>query len=155
MNHLIKKTAMIAAIFALLAMTSACKSTPKFSEIKDKEWKLIEVRVDSESIGYDRSKLENESFGDIFTLKFDADRVSGKGAPNRYTAPFELGKGLAITFKPAAATLMAPIREPEKLKEHDFFALLSNVYQWNLDQAKHLEFSTKTEDGREAVMVFE
>jgi hypothetical protein len=66
-----------------------------------------------------------------------------------------LGTKLDITVKPAAATLMAPIREPEKLKEHDFLILLSNVYQWNLNKSKHLELSTKTEDGHDAKMIFE
>jgi heat shock protein HslJ len=152
-----KNLTIVAVIFALLAVTAACKSGPQFKDVLAKEWKMIEIQSDSTKISYDRSKLENESFGDIFTMKFDAERVSGKGAANRYTTPFTLGKGKdrTITFSPVAATLMAPLREPEKFREHDFFTLLSNVYQWDIDESGHLELSSKAEDGHDVLMIFE
>jgi heat shock protein HslJ len=157
MKSIIKQSVVIAIIFAVLALAAACKSGPQFKDVQAKEWKLIEIKSESGKIGYDRSKLENETFGDIFTMKFDAERVSGKGAVNRYTTAFELGTGKdrAITFKPVAATLMAPLREPEKFRETDFFTLLSNVYQWNIDKSGHLELSTKAEDGNDVVLIFE
>jgi heat shock protein HslJ len=147
------KTTGFALFLAGAVFCAACGSAPKFSDVRDKEWKLVAVRAEAENIDFDRNQLVAEGFGDIFTIRF-ADRVSGVGAPNRYSAPYEAGKDLSLSIKNVAATLMAPIREPEKLKERDFFNYLEKVYGWNINQEKRLELSTKGEDGTEAVMVF-
>jgi hypothetical protein len=83
MNHIIKQSILAAAAFMLSAMAMACSGTPKFSDVQAKEWKLVEVRSDSENLKYDRNRLEAETFGDIFTMKFEDGRISGKAAPNR------------------------------------------------------------------------
>jgi heat shock protein HslJ len=153
MDNYYKPAGLILMAAGLLAL-AACGSTTKFSDVQDKEWKLIAVRTTPEDINFDRKRLIDEGFGDIFTIQFSADQVSGKGAPNRYFGPFETGKDLAMSIKNVAATLMAPIREPEKLKERDFFNYLGNVYRWNINKEKQLELSAKGEDGVEAVMVF-
>jgi heat shock protein HslJ len=142
-------------ILAGAALFAACGSAPKFTDVRDREWRLIEVQTEPEQVVFDRNRLVSEGFGDIFTLKFDGDQISGKGAPNRYFGPYELGNGKdrAITIKNVAATLMAPIREPEKLKEREFFIYLGNIYRWNINKG-NLELSTKGENGEEAVMVF-
>ena len=149
------KTKFIVILLAvfLVICTVGCKSTPKFSDVTGKEWKLIDVRINNKSISFDRDVLIEEGFGEIFTLNFDIERLSGTGAPNRYVAPYTLGKNLEISVKPIAGTLMAPVRQPEKLKEHDFFTYIQNTYKWNLVNA-NLELSTKGEDGGEATMVF-
>ncbi|MDR1099022.1 MAG: META domain-containing protein [Treponema sp.] len=146
------KNAGLTLILAGTVFFAGCGSTPRFSDVRGKEWKLIAVRTGEEGIAFDRNQLIDEGFGDIFTIQF-ADQVSGKGAPNRYFGPYEAGKDLSLSIKNVAATLMAPIREPEKLKERDFFIYLGNVYRWNINQG-NLELSTKGEDGAEAVMVF-
>jgi heat shock protein HslJ len=140
-------------ILAGAVLCAACGSVPRFSDVRDKEWKLIAVRTSPEDIEFDRDRLISEGFGDIFIIQFSADQVSGKGAPNRYYGPYTAGKDQSMAIKNVAATLMAPIREPEKLKERDFFNYLGNIYRWNIDNGK-LELSTKGEDGTEAVMVF-
>ncbi|GHV14849.1 hypothetical protein FACS189491_11590 [Spirochaetia bacterium] len=129
------------------------KDAPTFTEAQGKEWKLLEIRISSEDIIFDRGELLSEGFGDVFTLKFEDDRVAGMAAPNRYFAPYELGQGQDLVIKNIAGTLMAPIREPEKLKEHGYFVYLQNTYRWNINKG-NLELSTKGEDGREAVLVF-
>jgi heat shock protein HslJ len=58
-----------------------------------------------------------------------------------------------MSIKNVAATLMAPIREPEKLKERDFFTYLQNTYRWTISKG-NLELSTRGENGAEAVLVF-
>jgi heat shock protein HslJ len=146
-----KKLALIPALAAVL-LGFSCKSVPKFSDVRDKEWKLIAVRTTPENIDFDRNQLIGEGFGDIFTIQF-ADQVSGKGAPNRYFGPFEVGADQAMSIKNVAATLMAPIREPEKLKERDFFTYLQNTYHWTISKG-NLELSTKGENGTDAVLVF-
>ncbi|MDR0623323.1 MAG: META domain-containing protein [Treponema sp.] len=147
------KTARLVLILTGVLTLAACGSTPKFSDVRDKEWKLIAVRTAPEDINFDRTRLIDEGFGDIFTIQFSADQVSGKGAPNRYFGPFEVGSEQAISIKNVAATLMAPIREPEKLKERDFFVYLQNTYRWTINK-RNLEISTRGESGADAVMVF-
>jgi heat shock protein HslJ len=146
------KNAGLALILTGTVFLAACGSTPRFSDVRDKEWKLIAVQTEPENITFDRNQLIDEGFEDIFTLRF-ADQVSGKGAPNRYFGPYETGKDLSLSIKNVAATLMAPIREPEKLKEHDFFTYLQNTYRWTI-RKENLELFTRGENGGEAVLVF-
>lgn len=139
----------------VLAVFSACKSAPKFSDITGKEWRLIEIRTDPRNIIYDRKDLEADGYGNIFTLNFDAERLSGTGAPNRYMAPYTLGEDQSITVQPIAGTLMAAFREPERLKEHDYFTYMENVYKWNYDKkAKQMELYSKNANEKEAVLVY-
>jgi len=63
-------------------------------EITGKEWKLIEVNIEStpfsRKVIYDRSALKKENIANVYTINFDAGRLSGIGAPNRYSAPYTL-----------------------------------------------------------------
>jgi heat shock protein HslJ len=151
MSNYFKKTEFM-LILAGAVFLAACGSTPKFEDIRDKEWKLIAVQTEPGNITFDRNRLIDEGFGDIFTIHF-TDRVSGKGAPNRYFGPYEAGNDRSLLISNVAATLMAPIREPEKLKERDVFNYLENVYRWDINQG-NLKLFTKGEGGVEAVMVF-
>jgi heat shock protein HslJ len=139
-------------VLAGAVLLAACAGVPKFEDIRDREWKLAEVRTEAGNIILDRSQLIAEGFGDVFTIRF-ADQVSGRGAPNRYSGPYEAGKDLSLRIEKVAATLMAPIREPEKLKEREFFNYLQNVYRWNINQG-NLELSARGEGGAEALLVF-
>ena len=150
MNRYVKITALLLII---LAMSVACAGTPKFSSVVDKDWKLIEVRGDAESITFDRGKLAEEGFPDIFTLRFDKERVNGVGAPNRYFAPYTLADKLGISIKTIAQSQMAPLREPEYLKEQEFFAYLQNTTKWNIAK-KNLELYSTGTDGAARVLVF-
>lgn len=130
------------------------KDAPTFTEVRGKEWKLIEIRTGPGEILFDRGELVSEGFGDnLFTLKFEDDRIAGMAAPNRYFGPYEPGQGRNLTIKNLAGTLMAPIREPAKLKEHAYLIYLQNAYRWNISKG-NLELFTKSEDGQGAIMVF-
>jgi hypothetical protein len=48
---------------------------------------------------------------------------------------------------------MAPLREPEYLKEQEFFAYLQNTTKWNVVD-KNLELQSTGADGTAAVLVF-
>jgi heat shock protein HslJ len=140
----------VLAIFILFA----CAGGPKFSDVSGKEWKLVEVKKQPESIQFDRNTLVSEGFANIFTLNFDAERLSGTAAPNRYSAPYGLGEKQEITVKEVAGTLMAPLREPEKLKEREFFMYLRNAYRWNLNSGGMFELFSKGDDGQEVTLMF-
>jgi len=76
-----------------------------------------------------------------------------KGAPNLYSGSYTLGANQAISLNPVSSTSLAPLKQPEKLRETDFFVYLKNVYKWNLVD-KNLELYSKAEDDAEVKMVF-
>jgi len=142
-------------IFSLLVAASilSCGGSPKaVGDFKNTDWKLVEVWIDSKNINFNRKDLANEKAGDIFTLKFDAENLSGTGAPNRYSAPYSLD-GKNISVMPIRSTQMASIWQPEKLKEYDFFIYLQSISEWALVSGR-LELSSKTGDGKPVKMVF-
>lgn len=155
-----------AAACAVVCVFAACVSAPAnppqavqsedtrgFSDALGKNWNLIDVRVKPHEIIFEREKLEEEGFRDIFTLRFDTENIGGIGAPNRYSAPYTLGDGQAITINAVRATLMAPLHEPEKLKERDYFLYLQNTIRWNF-AGENLELHTQGEDGTETALLF-
>jgi heat shock protein HslJ len=145
---------MAALALAACAGSAAVKEEPlNFDEVRGKEWILTEVRTGSAVIHLDRQKLEAEDMGDVYTLRFDEDGLSGKGAPNRYFGPYELGDGGRLSLSRVASTLMLGIKEPEGLKESEYYDYLNKVSRWNLAQGR-LELFTETPEGGEAVLVF-
>jgi len=122
-----------------------------FSEVQEKEWRLIDLLVNGESIGFDREK-EEKDFAGLYTLQFENERFAGTGAPNRYFGPYTHGEDGAISISQAASTLMASLREPDILKEHEYFNWINNVYGWSLvDGNLHL---LSKDNEKEAVLIF-
>ncbi len=155
-----------AVLFAAIIFTqTACASNagsatgatgarvPEFSDVRDKNWKLTEVRAGKNRVIFQRSMLKQEVPGDVFTLRFDEERANGVACPNRYFAPYELAEKQAIDIKPIAATLMLALFEPEQLKEGEFFTYLENTDQWNLVKG-NLELRSKNNEGAEVFLVF-
>jgi len=145
----------IAVLF--LSCISTGKDVTNFSDAIGKEWKLLAVYVDSTPFGrrvvYDRNDLKKEKIGNVYTLTFSADTVSGMGAPNRYSAPYTRGDEQALEIGLIRATLMAPIVQPEKLQEHVYFGYLQSVKEWKIVSGK-LELHSKTESGADVRLVF-
>ncbi|MDR2142751.1 MAG: META domain-containing protein [Treponema sp.] len=120
--------------------------------VAGKEWKLLELRKDNEVTVIDREKLESDGFGDIFTISF-GEQVTGKAAPNRFTAPYQIGANNALTIQPPAATLMASTYDPERIQEKDYFDYLINIKSWKFTQGM-LELYSSDSDGKETVLVY-
>ena len=144
----------LAALFAVVIFTqTACSSAPEFTNVRDKDWKLTEVRDGKKNVIFQRSMLKQEGFKDIYTLRFDAERVSGAGCPNRYFSPYTLAEKQAISIQPIASTLMLALSEPEQLKERDFFSYLEKADQWNLANG-NLELRSTNNEGATVFLVF-
>ncbi|MDR2553011.1 MAG: META domain-containing protein [Treponema sp.] len=118
-------------------------------------WELAEIRTPEKTIVLDRRQLAADGMGDVFTIRFDGeDRASGKGAPNRYSAPCSWGDDSTVCIGTAAVTRMLAFKEPEDLKEGEFFNYLSMVNRWEITGGM-LKLSFNNEDsGRRTVMVF-
>ena len=144
-------------IFLLLltfVFVISCSSTQNVKNIRGVEWKLIKVHTDNADISFDRDMLSAESASEIFTLNFDAQNISGMGAPNRYSAPYSLGRGQSISISVIRSTLMASLWQPERLREHDFFVYMQNAYEWRLSNNNTLELTSKDENGDKVTLVF-
>ena len=124
-----------------------------FRDIEGKEWILLELRDAGKTILMDRQKLEAENMGGFFTIRFEDGRLGGVGAPNRYFGPYTAGAGRDLDIGILASTLMMALREPEFLKESEFFDFLSRVSRWDLREGK-LELYSPDGDGNETVLVF-
>jgi len=133
---------------------ASCASTPSsFNEVKNRDWHLAEIRTWPTTIRLDRDVLARSGFVDVFVLRFEDERLSGVGAPNRYFAPYSLEGTNAISIGLLAGTLMASIAEPEYLKEYEYFTFLQNAHRWNISNGK-LELHSRKDNGTRAVLVF-
>jgi heat shock protein HslJ len=110
------------------------------------EWVLESILIDGRDGGFTRKELEDLDMADAYTLSFGQDRISGKGAPNRYHSPCQTGEGRALRIAPVASTLMASFREPAGLKEGDYFQYLAGVSRWDLEDGR-LCLSAQIEPG--------
>jgi heat shock protein HslJ len=136
------------------AKSGAGVSNSGFSDVRDRDWKLMEVRDGRNNVIFKRNMLTEESLKDVFILRFDAERISGIGAPNRYFAPYTLAGKQAIDIKPIAGTLMAALFEPEQLKEREFFGYLENADKWNIVKG-NLELRSTNGEGAAVFLVFD
>jgi heat shock protein HslJ len=178
MRNILRKTLALPLVAAAV-LTVSCKNTPDtppgtdapavagngagnivfvpgFNDIIGVEWKLVEVRSSAESAAarFSRKELAEAGMENAYTLRFDEKQLSGTGAPNRYFAPYEEGAGKTLSVKAIAGTLMAVLKEPESLKEREYFKYLENVSGWDLVQNR-LQLRTRDEQGAETVLIFE
>jgi heat shock protein HslJ len=124
-----------------------------FDEVKGKTWILAELRTPEGVNKLDREALEADNTGDFFTLSFEADRLNGKGAPNRYNGPYTVGEDSTLSIGNVASTMMAALKELDFLKEREYFTLLARVSRWSLDAGNFLLYS-QNETGGEVILVF-
>jgi heat shock protein HslJ len=139
-------------------------SAAGFSAITGKNWKLVEVRsfadasanaaADADASRFSRGELVKAGMENAYTLRFDGERLSGMGAPNRYFAPYTHGAGQTLSIGTIAGTLMASLREPENLKEREYFNYLENVNKWDFVQGQ-LRLISRNGRGEETALVFE
>jgi len=133
-------------------MRGTNNNTQRVSTLEGNEWKLIEVYIDGRNTRFSRNTLPEEP-GNLFTLNFDAQNISGVGAPNRYSAPYTKGDNQTLTIMLIRSTLMASLFQPENLTEHDFFNYLQNAYSWSIVN-NNLELLSKSQNGGEVRLVF-
>jgi len=123
------------------------------TSISGKDWKLSELRLQGKTIVLDRTKLNSDGAGDIFTMTVDGNRISGKAAPNRYNTVYQAGENNTLTLSPVVSTLMASSFDPERIQEHEYYQYLSKVKSWRVNQNK-LELVTTDASNKEAVLVY-
>lgn len=145
----------VTAMLILAMAGGACvshKAALSFDQVRGRDWKLTELKVADRRVAvtWDGPAA---SLGDFYTLKFQDDLALGRAAPNNYRAPFELGSDQGLSFSLIATTLMAPLKEPDALKEGEYFKYLERVYRWDLRDG-NLELHTRTGEGLPAILVY-
>jgi hypothetical protein len=91
---------------------------------------------------------------DIFVLTFNtAVEVSGRAAPETYTASYELGDGQSLFFRQVNINHTDRVIAPERLRETAYFSLLEKINRWGYSQDK-LELYSTTSDGQETILIF-
>ncbi|MFP3090192.1 META domain-containing protein [Treponema sp. TIM-1] len=147
-------TVLLSAIFMAAACSGgpSAREAPGFSDILGKDWRLIRIRTETDSINLDREVMDVAGVGDAFTLRFEEDRINGVALPNRYFGPY-VREGQAISFKGIASTLMASSNELDILNENEYFGYLDRVQGWALRLGR-LELHSATPDGQQAILIF-
>jgi len=126
-----------------------------FSNVIEKEWSLIKVRVSDNETLINREALANDNAGDLYTLKFDNNLLSGKAEPNTYSAPYTINEAeQTISIKPMRSTLMASFRQSVGLAEHDYYTYMNNAYKWEIVN-NNLILHSKSADEQNVQLVFE
>ena len=129
---------------------AAAKSSATIADIQGRDWFLAEVKSGSGTVRIDRTRSGAEA---VYTIRFEADRFNGVGAPNRYFAPYTSGDANSLSMGLIAGTLMAPLFENPDLREHAYFGYLSRVKRWAL-QNQNLELYTSDENGGQVVLIY-
>ncbi|GHV67120.1 hypothetical protein AGMMS49928_03450 [Spirochaetia bacterium] len=148
----------LALMFCLAGCTgnAPAQKTIAAGPIIGPEWFLAEIRTPEKVIPIDRAKLEDDNMGGFFTLRFEGETLAiGQGAPNRYRAPCSWGDDNTLEIGPAAATLMMAVKEPESLKEHEFFNYLARVKRYKLIEGRLELYARDSENAPWTILVFE
>jgi heat shock protein HslJ len=149
-----------AIVFPSLASGAPAKeSGVTFKDVEGKEWFLSEVKSAGKVVLMDRKKLEADDMGKFFSIIFQKDnasdggRVGGTAAPNSYFGPYTPGDNRALSIGNMASTLMMAIKEPEGLRENEYFNYLAKVTRWDLRNGEP-ELYCSGSNGDEVILVF-
>jgi len=155
MNALIKKTIMIISLFFVSVIFSFAEDIVNggnvpFSRIQGIDWNLAEVKTNSVVIVIDRTKVQRE----IYSIRFQENSMlRGRGADNRYFAPYATSANNFLSIRKIVSTYMVPIFETENFTEYEYFRHLERVYRWEL-RDWILKLYTYDENNEEAILEF-
>lgn len=138
-------------VFLILAcvMSAAASGSKDINDIRNRDWILTEVKINSVTTQLVRPQALTESY----TLRFEADRLSGIGAPNRYFGPYTAGPDNSLTIGAAASTMMASFIEVDGIKEGEYFAYLAKVTKWYMWDNTLLLY-TSNQSGAPVILIY-
>ena len=143
-NILPAKAITFFTVFVLYIITSpsivigapARDASAAFGDVEGIEWVLSEVKTGGITVKIDRQKLETDGMGGFFTISFQEGRLNGIGAPNRYFGPYTAAANRTLIVGNVASTMMLAFKEPDELKESEYFDYLSKIKRWDLWEGK-------------------
>jgi hypothetical protein len=154
MNTHVKKSIITSTLFLITAAFSyANDGSPSdnvpFSRIQHIDWNLAEVKSGDSTVIIDRTNVQRE----IYSFRFEADRVRGRGADNLYFTRYTSGVNNSLSIGRLFRTFMAPLFEMESYSEYKYFQQLERVNRWEFHDWK-LRLYTCDENGAPVVLVF-
>jgi len=143
-------------VLLISCVTSNNGGTMDFSYVAGKEWNLTAVFIDGNDTQFKRGTQSNDMTRGFFTLNLQEGVISGTGAPNRYSGRYTLGDDRSFSTSPLISTMMAPLFEPEGLREHTYFFYLQNAFMWRLvNNDTVLELHSISDDGSSVILVYQ
>jgi len=139
---------LIPAIFSFADDISLADNVP-FSRVQRLDWNLTEVKSGSATIVIDRAKAQRE----IYSIRFQEERIRGRGADNIYFASYIAGANNSLSIRRIASTYMNPIFEMENFSEYEYFRHLERVCRWEFHDWK-LKLHTYDENNGEVTLEF-
>jgi len=159
MNTNIKRTIMKTTLFLIPALFSfagdvssdkvSIADNVPFSRVQRIDWNLIEVKNGSTTVIIDRTNAQKE----IYSIRFQEDRIRGRGADNIYSAAYTVGVNNSLSIRKIVSTLMAPMFEMKGFSEYEYFRYLEKAYRWEFDNW-NLKLYTYDEDNGEVILEF-
>ena len=155
MNTKMKKSLITCALFFFVtvaisfAFDTTDMSKVMLRDVQGRDWYLTEVKKESATITIDRTKGPK----DIYTIRFEVNRLSGVGAPNRFFAPYFVGEESDLTIGVIGSTRMGTVFEMEGFREYEYFKCLKNVNHWYM-QNGNLVLYTYPEDDTLVILTF-
>jgi heat shock protein HslJ len=117
-----------------------------FRDVKQKIWKLSEIRIGAGSTVIDRKKMEDAGMGDVYIIQFTDEGVNGKAAPNRYFAPYDMQEAKNVSVRTIVGTLMAATINVGGLMENEYYYYLQRISRWELSGSTLELFSAISPD---------
>jgi hypothetical protein len=117
-------------LFVPVTFSFACEEgyyQVNISDIQGKNWHLTEVKRGYDVIAaIDRTDVPR----DIYTIRFEADRLAGVGAPNTYFAAYSIGEDYDLSIWGVSSTRVSPIFQMKAFSENEYFKCLKSTAVW-------------------------
>jgi hypothetical protein len=154
MNTITKRAMIMNALLLITAIFSYADDIPDangltFNKVMRRDWNLAQVVSGSTIILIDRTNAQMETY----SIRFDTDRLGGRGASNIYFSSYTLGENNSISSGRIASTRMNPVFEMKDFREYEYFRHLERVYRWDIRDWK-LELYTYDGNGDDVTLVF-
>jgi heat shock protein HslJ len=134
---------------SVIATDSTDNPPTPISEIQGKDWILEEMRINSATV-----RINRPNNIECFTLRFEAERISGIGHPNRYFGPYTAGEGNSLSIGNMGSTRMASFIEIDGLNEDEYFSYLAKAKSRAIRNGK-LELTSSGKNGEAVVLVYQ
>jgi hypothetical protein len=122
----------VPAIQPEAAQTYTQPQYARYEDLLEITWQLCEIRVGYGRTEFDRQAMAENGIGDIYTLEFTQEGISGKAAPNRYFSAYELRHNHDFRLRPIVGTLMAANINIGGIMESEYYWYLQHTSHWEI-----------------------
>jgi heat shock protein HslJ len=127
-----------------------------FNDIKERLWKLAELRIGAGTVTMNRQDMEAAGQGDIFILQFSDEGLNGKAAPNRYFGPYLSREGKNVSVRPIMGTRMASLSPINigGITEDEYYWYINRVVRWDIQPDGRLALFAKGSQDETYTLLF-